>query len=69
MKRRKFIRHLGTGSIAAGAALSVPSVVHAKEEVRWKMVTAWPKNFPGLGTNANMLAAMIAEMSGGRIQV
>jgi len=69
MKRRKFIRHLGTGSIAAGAALSVPSMVHAKEQVRWKMVTAWPKNFPGLGTNANLLAALIEEMSGGRIKV
>jgi TRAP-type mannitol/chloroaromatic compound transport system substrate-binding protein len=69
MKRRKFIKHLGTGSIAAGAALSVPPMVHAKEQVRWKMVTAWPKNFPGLGTNANLLAALIEEMSGGRITV
>jgi len=69
MKRRKFIRHLGTGSIAAGAALSLPPAVHANEPIRWKMVTAWPKNFPGLGTNANLLAAMIEEMSGGRIKV
>jgi TRAP-type mannitol/chloroaromatic compound transport system substrate-binding protein len=33
------------------------------------MVTTWPKNFPGLGTGANNLAALIGEMSGGRIDV
>jgi TRAP-type mannitol/chloroaromatic compound transport system substrate-binding protein len=33
------------------------------------MVTAWPKNFPGLGTNANLLAQMINTMSGGRIKI
>lgn len=33
------------------------------------MVTAWPKNFPGLGSNANLLARIITEMSGGRIKV
>ena len=35
----------------------------------WKMVTTWPKNFPGLGTGANYFAEIIGEMSGGRIQV
>ena len=37
--------------------------------VHWKMVTTWPKNFPGLGTGANYLAELITRMSGGRIQV
>lgn len=35
----------------------------------WKMVTTWPKNFPGLGTGANTVAEKITTMSGGRIQV
>ncbi|MEN8260220.1 MAG: hypothetical protein ABFS02_06490, partial [Pseudomonadota bacterium] len=67
MKRRAFITRIGTGSLAAGTALSVPSVASGKAKIRWKMVTAWPKNFPGLGTNANLLAGIINEMSGGRI--
>ncbi|MGR9099625.1 MAG: TRAP transporter substrate-binding protein [Gammaproteobacteria bacterium] len=67
MKRRDFIRKAGLGSLAAGAALS--SIAEAKAEYRWKMVTSWPKNFPGLGTNANLLAKMIADMSGGRMHV
>ncbi len=35
----------------------------------WKMVTTWPKNFPGLGTAAETLARIIGEMSGGRIRI
>ncbi len=41
----------------------------AKTQFKWKMVTAWPRNFPGLGSNANLLAKMITDMSGGRIKV
>lgn len=55
--------------MAAGGVLVAPSAVHAKAKIKWKMVTAWPKNFPGLGTGANLLAKMINEMSGGRIKV
>jgi TRAP-type mannitol/chloroaromatic compound transport system substrate-binding protein len=35
----------------------------------WKMVTTWPKNFPGLGTGANHLAEIIGQMSGGRLTI
>ena len=27
--------------------------------IEWKMVTTWPKDFPGLGTSANRLANKI----------
>jgi len=69
MKRRQFIRSLGTGAAVGTAALTVPNVALAKRKFRWKMVTAWPKNFPGLGTSANRLAQRINDMSGGRIVV
>jgi TRAP-type mannitol/chloroaromatic compound transport system substrate-binding protein len=36
---------------------------------KWKMLTIWPKNFPGLGTGANNVATLITKMSGDRIQV
>ncbi len=29
------------------------------ETIHWKMVTTWPKNFPGLGTGAEALAKNI----------
>ncbi|BBB27933.1 TRAP transporter substrate-binding protein [Amphritea japonica] len=85
MKRREIVKVLGLGAAAAGLAacteqkapvadckpVAQPAApVAAKPEtIEWKMVTTWPKNFPGLGTGANNLAALIGEMSGGRINV
>ena len=85
MKRREFIKQAGAGSIALGSALAVGCQSQNAEEaeagsvaaktkqvdkpIEWKMVTTWPKNFPGLGTGANFLAKIIGEMSGGRIKV
>lgn len=36
---------------------------------RWRMVTTWPKNFPGLGTTAETFADYVNAMSDGRLQV
>jgi len=35
----------------------------------WKLVTTWPKNFPGLGYAAENFARFVKEMSGGRLTV
>ena len=69
MKRRDFLKTAGAGSVALGTGLAVSGTAHAEAEHKWKMVTTWPKNFPGLGTGANKLAELITEMSGGRISV
>lgn len=36
---------------------------------KWKMVTSWPKNFPGLGTAPETFSKYVEKMSGGRLQV
>lgn len=71
MQRREFIKTVGAGSVALGTGLAAAgrSEAKSKAEHKWKMVTTWPKNFPGLGTGANHLAELIGEMSGGRIEV
>ena len=69
MKRRDFIKSAGAGSLLAGSLMAGSKVASAQARYRWKMVTTWPKNFPGLGTGANNLAALIQQMSGGRIEV
>ncbi len=70
MKRREFIRKVGGSALAGGTVLAgAPAVAASAQTYRWKMVTTWPKNFPGLGTGANFLAKLIGEMSGGRIHV
>ncbi len=40
-----------------------------QQTFRWKMVTSWPKNFPGLGTSAEHFAQVVNEMSAGRLQI
>ena len=39
------------------------------KKYHWKMATTWPKNFPGLGTAPETFAALINEMSNGRLTV
>jgi len=69
MDRRKFIKSIGTGAVVAGSGMAVSTSANAAKKIKWKMVTTWPKNFPGLGTGANYLAKLINEMSGGRMKV
>lgn len=75
MKRRDFIKTSGISAtaVAAGSLLGAPAIVKAKsnagQKIKWKMVTTWPKNFPGLGTGANNFAKLINEMSDGRLSV
>ncbi len=69
MKRREFIKTAGAGSLVAGSMVAAPAIATGTEKFKWKMVTTWPKNFPGLGTGANHLAKLISQMSGGRMQV
>ena len=64
MKRR----HILQAGAAAGAATLMVNT-KAQQTRNWKMVTTWPKDFPGLGTGANQLAKYITEMSDGQINV
>ena len=65
MERRNFLR--GAAVAAAGAGLAAPAV--AQDRQTWRMVTTWPKNFPGLGVGAQRLADRITAMSDGRLTI
>ena len=79
MDRRKFVTAAGmAGTAGLLAACSKQPAADcaqsddqqassAQEQIEWKMVTTWPRDFPGLGTGANTLARLVGEMSGGRI--
>lgn len=69
MKRRELLTRAGTSSLIAGSALSFSKLNKASPKYKWKMLTTWPKNFPGLGTGANFLAKLITERSNGHIEV
>ena len=65
MERRKFLAGAAAGAAAAG--LAAPAV--AQERQTWRMVTTWPRGFPGLGVGAQRLAERITAMSDGRLTV
>jgi TRAP-type mannitol/chloroaromatic compound transport system substrate-binding protein len=78
MKRRDFLGSAGAGALLTGGLIAgcrqqacedMVSGRGKQQSFQWKMVTTWPKNFPGLGTGANHLASLINEMSGGRITI
>ena len=45
------------------------AVAAEQQTYRWKLVTSWPKNFPGLGVAPERFAALVNEMSAGRLQI
>lgn len=45
------------------------SAAEPAQTYSWKMVTAWPKNYPGLGTAAERLAERVGTMSDGRLTI
>lgn len=63
MDRRAFLGAAALGS----AGLAAPALAQGVQQ--WKMVTAWPKNLPGPGVAAQMLADRITALSGGRLEV
>lgn len=68
MKRRSFIKQVSAGAMGiAAAGMAAPASGQGLRE--WRMVTAWPADFPGLGTGARRLADRITAMSGGRLTV
>jgi TRAP-type mannitol/chloroaromatic compound transport system substrate-binding protein len=50
----------GTGGVGAEAAT---------QTYNWKLVTAWPKNFPALGSAPELFAQKVEAMSGGRMKI
>lgn len=58
---------VGCGQEAASKAEGAATA--QQETFNWKMVTAWPKNYPGLGTSAERVAERINAMSDGRLTI
>ena len=67
--RRKFFKSLGLLTATALVGGLHPKNSLAKTKIKWKMVTSWPKNFPGLGAGAETLAKYINKLSDGSLEV
>ena len=66
MQRRHFVSATGGAALAA-ATMPAPVIAQGKKEI--KLVTSFPKNFPGLGTSANRVVKRIKEATDGRLNV
>jgi TRAP-type mannitol/chloroaromatic compound transport system substrate-binding protein len=66
LDRRSFLGAAAAAPVAG--ALAAPAVLAQDKQVV-RMVTTWPRNFPGLGTGAQRIADRITAVSGGRIEV
>ena len=45
------------------------SQVMSTEQIKWKLVTTWPKGLPGLGSAPENFARRVEEMSNGRLSI
>ncbi len=52
-----------------GAGDDAPAAASSQQTFSWKLVTAWPKNYPGLGTAPEKFAQRVNDMSGGRLKI
>jgi TRAP-type mannitol/chloroaromatic compound transport system substrate-binding protein len=55
----------------ASLAVDIPgtAVDDQRQQYRWRLVTTWPKNFPGLGMAPEYFARLVNEMTGGQLQI
>ncbi len=78
LNRRKI---LGVGGLGLGGLVAACSsetgttdapnapAIHTKKARKLRMVTAWPPNFPGLGTAAQRIANTVNELTEGSLQI
>lgn len=75
--RRSFLTGLAATGVAGISALTVrhsgrpsaPAILRTNSTFDLKMVTTWPKNFPGLGTSAERFARSVEDASEGAIRI
>jgi TRAP-type mannitol/chloroaromatic compound transport system substrate-binding protein len=57
------------GTASSGAAAEGGAAVDPAKVFRWKLITTWPKNLPGLGMAPERLAERLRAMSNGRLDI
>ena len=72
--RRSFLTGAGATAVAGLAALTAErsnssDLTRTRKTYELRMVTSWPKHFPGLGTSAERFAQSVKTASGGAINI
>ena len=80
MKRRNLLASMGLAAAAVvlsgcnqpdkkQTAEAEAAAAPQQQTYEWKLVTSWPKNFPGLGMGPERFASLVDEMSNGRMKI
>jgi len=67
VERRSFLKNAGiAGVLAAGSA---PAIVHAQQNLRWRLASSFPKSLETLFGGAETFAKNVTEATGGKFTV
>ena len=64
-----FVLLIGLISGCSGEQESSNSADAEYKTYKWRLVTSWPKNYPGLGMAPERIANLVEEMSNGQMQI
>ena len=64
-----FVLLIGLISGCSGEQESFNSADAEYKTYKWRLVTSWPKNYPGLGMAPEKIADLVEEMSNGQMQI
>ena len=64
-----FVLLIGLISSCSGEQESSNSADAEYKTYKWRLVTSWPKNYPGLGMAPEKIADLVEEMSNGQMQI
>ncbi|MBS0518118.1 MAG: ABC transporter substrate-binding protein, partial [Proteobacteria bacterium] len=71
MQRRRFLRSAGVGAaaVAATGSVAAPAIAQSTPELKWRMVSSFPKSLDTLYGGAERIAAIVAEATDNKFQI
>ncbi len=71
MRRRKFLRTAGVGAAAAAstATLAAPAIAQSMPELKWRMVSSFPKALDTIFGSSELFTKCVAEATDNKFQI
>ena len=67
MKRRKFLKAAATGT--AAATLAAPAIVRGQAQIKWRLVSAYPKTLDTIYGAAESMSKRVSAATGGKFDI
>ena len=69
MQRRDFLTKAAASAATGGAILAAPAVIGQSPAVRWRLTSSFPKSLDTIYGAAEVFAAQVSKMTGGKFQI